>query len=176
LEGLSQQSILYIPIIVFQYATNTAPVFTSPNVKTDLLRPVISIDHQSIVMYLSLKGLNVVGIHNDLVVTLKGEAKSYSTVIYDLRKPSSCCSQVGERPTDMKLDESAAKWPGECQSFESLGRASGAIGRDQLGQVAPAAVSWRRPDAMLMIKRGCEDRGGEQAATNVEWNNKFRRR
>jgi hypothetical protein len=35
-------------------------------------------DQQSIVMYLSLKGLNAVEIHNDLVATLKGEAKSYS--------------------------------------------------------------------------------------------------
>jgi hypothetical protein len=45
-------------------------------------------DQQSTVMYLSLKGLNAVEIHNDLVDTLKGEAKSYSTVTYYLRKPS----------------------------------------------------------------------------------------
>jgi hypothetical protein len=37
-------------------------------------------DQQSIVMYLSLKGLNAVEIHNDLVATLKGEAKLDSTV------------------------------------------------------------------------------------------------
>jgi hypothetical protein len=43
---------------------------------------------QSIVMYLRLKGLNAVEIHNDLVATLKGEAKSSRTVAYYLRKPS----------------------------------------------------------------------------------------
>jgi hypothetical protein len=37
-------------------------------------------------MDLSLKGLNAVEIHNDLAATLNGEAKSYSTVTYDLRK------------------------------------------------------------------------------------------
>jgi hypothetical protein len=42
----------------------------------------------SIVMYLSLKGLNAGEIHYDLVATLNGEAKSYSTVTYYLRKPS----------------------------------------------------------------------------------------
>jgi hypothetical protein len=46
-------------------------------------------DQQSIVTYLSLKGLNQVEIHNDLVATLKGEAKSYSSVTYYLRKLSS---------------------------------------------------------------------------------------
>jgi hypothetical protein len=46
-------------------------------------------DQQSIVMYLSLKGLNAVEIHNDLVATLKGEAKSHSIVTYYLRKLSS---------------------------------------------------------------------------------------
>jgi hypothetical protein len=35
-------------------------------------------DQSSIVMYLSLKGLNAVEIHNDPVATLKGEATSYS--------------------------------------------------------------------------------------------------
>jgi hypothetical protein len=45
-------------------------------------------DQQSITMYLSLKGLNAVKIHNNLVATLKGEAKSYSTVADYLRKPS----------------------------------------------------------------------------------------
>jgi hypothetical protein len=45
-------------------------------------------DQQSIVMYLSLKGLNTVEIHNDLVAPLKGEAKSHCTVMYYLRKPS----------------------------------------------------------------------------------------
>jgi hypothetical protein len=45
-------------------------------------------DHQSVVIYLGLKGLNAVEIHNVLVTTLKAEAKSYSTVTYYLRKPS----------------------------------------------------------------------------------------
>jgi hypothetical protein len=44
-------------------------------------------DQQSVVMYLSLKDLNAVEIHNDLVATLKGEEKSHSTVTYYLRKP-----------------------------------------------------------------------------------------
>jgi hypothetical protein len=39
-------------------------------------------DQQSIVMYFSLKGLNAIGMHNDFVATLKGEAKSNSTVTY----------------------------------------------------------------------------------------------
>jgi hypothetical protein len=45
-------------------------------------------DQQSIVMYLSLKDLNAIEIHNDLVATLKGEARFYGTVTYYLRKPS----------------------------------------------------------------------------------------
>jgi hypothetical protein len=45
-------------------------------------------DQQSIVMYLSLKGLNAIKIHNDLVGTLKGEVKSYRTVTDYPRKPS----------------------------------------------------------------------------------------
>jgi hypothetical protein len=45
-------------------------------------------DQQSIVMYLSLKGLNAVEIDNNLAATLKGEAKSYGIVAYYLRKPS----------------------------------------------------------------------------------------
>jgi hypothetical protein len=39
-------------------------------------------------MYLSLKGLNAVEIHNDLVARLKGEAKSDGTVTYHFRKPN----------------------------------------------------------------------------------------
>jgi hypothetical protein len=45
-------------------------------------------DQQWVVMYLSLKSLNAVEIDNDLVVTLKSEGKSYSTVKCYLRKPS----------------------------------------------------------------------------------------
>jgi hypothetical protein len=45
-------------------------------------------DQQSIMMYLSLKDLNAVEIHNDLVATLKSKAKLYSTITYYLRKPS----------------------------------------------------------------------------------------
>jgi hypothetical protein len=44
-------------------------------------------DQHSIVMHLSLKGLNAVEMHNDLVATLKGEAKSCSTVTYYFLKP-----------------------------------------------------------------------------------------
>jgi hypothetical protein len=67
----------------------------------DPFRSVISMDQQSIVMDLSRKGLNVVEIHNDLVTTLKGEAKSYSTVTDHLRKPrfsSSKTRQPSESP------------------------------------------------------------------------------
>jgi hypothetical protein len=45
-------------------------------------------DQQSIMTYFSLKGLNAVEIHNDLVTTVKGEVKPYSTVTYYLRNPS----------------------------------------------------------------------------------------
>jgi hypothetical protein len=63
-------------------------VFTSLDVKTDPLRSVISMEQQSIVMSLSLKGLSAVEIHNDLVARLKSEAKSDSTVPYYPHKPS----------------------------------------------------------------------------------------
>jgi hypothetical protein len=39
-------------------------------------------------MYLNLKGLNTVEIHDDLVATLKCEANSDSTLTYNLLKPS----------------------------------------------------------------------------------------
>jgi transposase len=45
-------------------------------------------DQQSIVMDLSLKGLNAVEIHNYLITTLKREASSSSIVMYCLGKPS----------------------------------------------------------------------------------------
>jgi hypothetical protein len=45
-------------------------------------------DQQSTVMYLSLKGLNAVEIHNNLLATLKGEAKSHRIVTDYLRKLS----------------------------------------------------------------------------------------
>jgi hypothetical protein len=45
-------------------------------------------DQQSIVMYLNLKDLNGIEIHNNLVATLKGETKSKSTVTRYVRKPS----------------------------------------------------------------------------------------
>jgi hypothetical protein len=73
-EGLSQQDILYIPLAILQHATSTTSVFTFLDVKTDPSRSVISIEQQSIVMYLSLKGLNAVEIHNDPVATLMGKA------------------------------------------------------------------------------------------------------
>jgi hypothetical protein len=51
-------------------------------------------------MYLGLRGLNAVEIHNDLVVILKGEAKSYSTVTYCLRK-SNFSSPKAPRPSEI---------------------------------------------------------------------------
>jgi hypothetical protein len=45
-------------------------------------------DQQLIVMYPGLKGLNAIDIHNDLLATLKGEAKSYRTLMYYLHEPS----------------------------------------------------------------------------------------
>jgi hypothetical protein len=62
--------------------------FHFPDVKTGLVRSVISMDQQSIVTYLSLKGLNAVEIHNELVATFKGEAKPCHSITYCLRKPS----------------------------------------------------------------------------------------
>jgi hypothetical protein len=79
-NGLSQQNILDISITILQHTASTASVFTSAEVKTDPSRSVVSMDQQSIVTYLSLKGLNSVEVHNDLVAALKGEAKSYGTV------------------------------------------------------------------------------------------------
>jgi hypothetical protein len=87
-EELSQQNIMYIPITILQHTTSMTSVFTAPDVTMDPLRSVISMDQQSIVIYLNLKGLDAVKIHNDLVATFKGEAKSYTTVAYCLRKPS----------------------------------------------------------------------------------------
>jgi hypothetical protein len=87
-EGLSQQNIMDIPITIFQHTTSTTSVFTTPDVKTDPFRSIISMDQQSTGMYLRLTGLNAVEIHSDLVTTLKDEAKSYSIVTYYLRKPS----------------------------------------------------------------------------------------
>jgi hypothetical protein len=65
-------------------------------------------DWQSIVMYISLKGLNAVKIHNDLVATLRGEAKFYITGTYYLRKPSFLSPKIPqpcESPAPI-LDES----------------------------------------------------------------------
>jgi hypothetical protein len=61
-------------------------------------------------MDLSLTDLNAVEIHKDLVATLKGEAKSYSTGTYYLRKPSFSSPntpQPYESPTPVlsELDE-----------------------------------------------------------------------
>jgi hypothetical protein len=107
-EGLSQQNILYIPIAILQHTASTRSVFTAPDVKTDRPRSVISMDQQSIVMYLSLKNLNAVEIHNNLITTLKGELKSYSIIAYYICKPSFLSpktSQPSESPTSI-IDES----------------------------------------------------------------------
>jgi hypothetical protein len=50
---------MFLPIIVLQHTTSTTSVFTSPDTETDPSRSVISMDQQLIVMYLSLKGLNL---------------------------------------------------------------------------------------------------------------------
>jgi hypothetical protein len=47
-------------------------------------------------MYLSLKGLNAVEIHNDLVATFKGEAQPYNIVTYYLGKPSFSSPRTGQ--------------------------------------------------------------------------------
>jgi hypothetical protein len=68
-------------------------------------------DWQSIVMYLSLKGLNAVEIHNDLQATLNREAKSYSTVTDYLRKPSFSSpetSQPSESPAPILKESDEA--------------------------------------------------------------------
>jgi hypothetical protein len=59
-ERLSQQNILYISTTILQHTTSTASVFTSLDVKADPSRTALSMDQQSIVMYLSLRGLNAV--------------------------------------------------------------------------------------------------------------------
>jgi hypothetical protein len=73
---------------ILQSTTSKVSVFTSPDIEADPSRTALSMDHQSIVMYLSLRGLNAVETHNSLVATLKGEEKSYSTVTHHLNKPS----------------------------------------------------------------------------------------
>jgi hypothetical protein len=73
---------------ILQHTTSRVSVFTSPDVKANPSRTALSMDQQLIVMYLSLKGLNAVKIHNDLLATLNGEEKSYRTVPYCLCKPS----------------------------------------------------------------------------------------
>jgi hypothetical protein len=107
-EGLSQQNILYIPLTILQHTTSMTSVFTSPDAKTDPSRSIILMDRQSVMMYLGLKVLNTVEIRNDLVATLKGEAKSYSNVTYYLRKPNFASlktPQPSESPAPI-LDES----------------------------------------------------------------------
>jgi hypothetical protein len=79
---------MYIPIARLQHTTSAMFVFTFLDVKTDPSRSFLSMDQQPGVMYLSLKGLNAVEIYNDLVATLKGDAKSDSTVTYYFCKPS----------------------------------------------------------------------------------------
>jgi hypothetical protein len=114
-EGLGQQNILYIPITILQHTTGMTSVFTSPDVNTDPLRSMISVDQQSIVMDFSLKGLNAVEIHNDLVATFKGKAKSYSTVTYSLRKPSFSSPktpQPSESPASILNESDEAILPG----------------------------------------------------------------
>jgi hypothetical protein len=107
-EGLSQQNTLYIPNTILQHTASTTYVFTSPEMKTEPLRSVISMDQQSIVMYLSLKGLNAVKIYNELVATLKGEAKFSGPAKHYLCKPSFSnpkTPQPSERPAPI-LNES----------------------------------------------------------------------
>jgi hypothetical protein len=87
-EGPSQQNIFDISGTVLQHTTGTTSVFISPDVETDTLRSLISMDQQSIVTYLSLKGLNAVEIHNDFAATSKGEAQFYNTVTYYFHKPT----------------------------------------------------------------------------------------
>jgi hypothetical protein len=77
-QGLSQQNILHIPIIILQYTTSTTSVFTSPGVKTDPLRSVISMDQQSVVVYLSLKCVNL------------GTSKAGSQVHHSMRPTNHC--------------------------------------------------------------------------------------
>jgi hypothetical protein len=81
-DPVSQQNILYLPITLLEDITSTTSIFTSPDIKTDPRKSVNSMDQQSVVMYLSLKGLNAVETQNDLVTTFKCEAKSDGTLMY----------------------------------------------------------------------------------------------
>jgi hypothetical protein len=98
-EGLSEQNILSIAIAILQHTTSTTSIFTSPDVTTDPFRSVISLGQQSTVMYLGLKGLDAVEIHNNLVSTLKSEANSDSTGTYYLHKPSFSSPKI-PRPSE----------------------------------------------------------------------------
>jgi hypothetical protein len=77
-------------------------VFTSPDVQTDTPRSVISMDRQSVVTDLSLKGLNAIEVHNDLGATLKGDAKYYNTVTYYRGRKSSEAAPISVNINNMK--------------------------------------------------------------------------
>jgi hypothetical protein len=88
--------------------------FTFPDMETDPSRSVISMDQQLIVMYLSLKGLNTVEIHNVLVAIRKGETKFYSILMCNFHKPSF------SRPKTPQPSESPAPILNESDEAVSL--------------------------------------------------------
>jgi hypothetical protein len=65
-------------------------------------------DQQSIVIYLSRKGLSAVAIHNDLVATLCAEAVSYPSVTRYLREAIFASSNPPDPlpPPEHQLDDS----------------------------------------------------------------------
>jgi hypothetical protein len=66
-------------------------------------------DQQSIVLYLSRKGLSAVAIHDDLVATLGAEAVSYPSATRSLREAIFASSNPPDRlpPPEHQLDDSS---------------------------------------------------------------------
>jgi hypothetical protein len=88
-------------------------------------------DQQSIVFYLSRKGLSAIAIHNDLVATLAAETMSYPSVTRYLRQTIFASSnQPGPlSPPEHQLDDSdqAILLALADQPFASIGELSGLV-------------------------------------------------
>jgi hypothetical protein len=84
-------------------------------------------DRQSIVIYLSLKDLNAVEVHNDLVTTLKGEARSSGIVTYHSASRVSR-AQRHPRVLRVQLQSSTNRMKQSCWLYlKSLSRRCGSL-------------------------------------------------
>jgi hypothetical protein len=134
---------------------STTSVFASPDVKTDPLRFVVSMDQQLIMMYLSLKGLNAVEMHNDLIATLKGEAKSSRVITYYLRK-ASLSSQKHPSLLRAQLQFSPNRMKQSCWLYlKSLSRRCGNLRAEPIDTFH----SLRPPHAQAWVHRSISSLG-----------------